>query len=177
MLPFRGVKSGAADQIVNSETVMRVLGPPFFVMVDNCDPALANKLQNLPIASLEQGMATKDIDGQEVRFLARLLIAAARADRQIEVVPIPQKDILGALDDACIAAVLRRREGGRPPWPGFEELVEQHGSAYDKALEKYGVSKDAAIFEEFALEMCSRGLVAPDIERVLDCIEFQVRAL
>jgi hypothetical protein len=177
VLPFRGVKKGAADQLVNSETVMRVLGPPFYVMVDNCEPSLAARLQLMSVEDLESGLVTKQIDGQESRFLASLLIAARHAERENNVTPIPQKDILGVLDDSCIAAVLRRRTPEARPWPGFSELVEDHPGGYAKALPAYGITKDAGLFEEFAGEMRSRGLLATDLEWVLDRIERDVRAL
>lgn len=176
VLPFRGLKKGAADQLVNS-AVMRVLGPPFYVMVDNCEPALAAKLQGLSVEDLERRLATKEIDGHESRFLASILVAAGHADRKINVTSIPQKDILGVLDDSCIAAVLRRRDLKCPPWPGFSDLIEHHGDGYGKALTAYGITKDAVIFEEFAVEMRSRGLVARELESVLDRIEVDVRAL
>lgn len=170
--PFRGATK--VERIVEAETLLRVLGPPFHVLVDNCDPTFADELQRQDADELDRRLLAKEITGDEPRFLARLLVSGRRAGQELRVHSIPQKDILGALDDECIRAVLQRRAPTAEEWPGLAEVVKRHAIHYSSQLKRYGIIKDADLFAQFATEMRVRGLSAPELAQVLNVIHAEL---
>lgn len=163
--PFRGAKK--AQRIVEAETLLRVLGPPFHVLLDHVDAETLSDIEGATLEELDRGLeARRWRDEQD--FAATLRRSALHQGRPISLHSIPQRDVLGLLhDDAIRQAVLETGWRG-PRYPGFEALVERHGDKYNNELSKYGIRKDAALFRRCAEIMRETGARAPELDLVVD---------
>jgi len=166
--PFRGV--AAPERLLDAEILFRVLGPPFHLMVDNCDSEVLTRLTEMTAEELGVALDTKSLPSTEARFVARVRRSALFQGRDIRVHAIPERDILGTLDDDCIRAVVASRGATGELWPGWAAVEKTHGPKYNRALDRYGIGKDPSFFTEVAQQMRRHDLTAPHLDAVLDVI-------
>jgi hypothetical protein len=162
--PFHGTKD--SRKIVEAETLMRVLGPPFHVLVDNCPDALISEISGMTKEELDSAIRTRRFKN-EASFLAHIRRGSLEAGRPVEIHGIPYKDILGVLDDGCIQSELTSR-GVQRAWPGFDDLVAAHGERYNAQLGRYGIDKKPELFHAIARRMREAGMRAPALDGILD---------
>lgn len=162
--------SGASThrKITEAELLLRVLGPPFHVMVDNVAPERVEQLETASVEELEA--VTRDrARPDEEKFLAHILLAGHRQSRSVRVHGLSARDILGALD-AGVVADLGGTNGAREAWPGLGGVIaiaEERGTKYDALLGHFGVSKRPDFMRRCAQEMKLRDITAPELDDVI----------
>ena len=162
--------SGASThrKITEAELLLRVLGPPFHVLVDNVAPGRVEELEAAGVEDLE--VVTRDRERpDEEKFLAHILLAGQRQCRSVRVHGISARDILGALD-ANVVAELGGTNGAREAWPGLGVVIaiaKERGAKYDSLLGHFGVSKRPDFMGKCAQEMKRRGIRAPELDDVI----------
>jgi hypothetical protein len=167
--PFRGANK--VEKIVEAETLLRVMGPPFHVLVDNCPTDALAHVLSLDLPALVAALTAKPAPFVgELAFVARIRRSALEEGRDVRVHAISQKDILGVLDQDCILEVQRELKPDGPRWPGFAALVAQSGDNYNDRLPKYGILKNPEPFRCFARAMRDRGATSPELDAILDAI-------
>lgn len=176
--PFHG--TGSHRRVLEVETLFRILGPPFHVLVDNVTEEERAFVGHLDEPGLEQLIGKPDRTkkrSDELIFLAHVRLAGLRAGPQLEIHAIPTKDILGALDDAVVRDLARERHPGRPSYPGFEAALaeaEERNEKYVLTLRRFGIEKNAEFFREAARRMNRDGCKSRDLDNVIDRITAEV---
>lgn len=154
--PFHGIKTHR--RITEADTLFRVLGPPFHVLVDNVPATRLDELKLANDATLDQ-QARKGVSDEE-KFAAAVLLQARHHTHEVHVHSIECKDILALLDDESVGAVAQEWRPGVAPWPGFDVIIDRAGASkqnYNKLLQKFGVEKDPDFFSAVATLMRDQG--------------------
>ena len=169
--------SGASThrKITEAELLLRVLGPPFHVLVDNVPPARVDELEATGVEGLE-GVTVDRACPDEEKFLAHILLAGRRQSRAVRVHGLSARDILGALD-LDVVAELGGANGGRQAWPGLAVVMasaEERGQKYNSLLGDFGVSKRPDFMTKCAHEMKRRGIRAPELDDVIHRVRMSI---
>jgi energy-coupling factor transporter ATP-binding protein EcfA2 len=172
--PFHGVRTHR--HMTEAETLLRVLGPPFHVLVDNMSDD--ERVSVLALTEPELKHMAKKAPSDEARFVAAIRLASLREGRDVLVHAIPTRDILGLLDDEVVAEVAREWVSNCRPYPGFAKVLEEareRDARYDDVLrDLYSVPKQPEFFSEVAIRMRDRGSRSIALEAVLDEIWLHV---
>jgi hypothetical protein len=162
--------------MTEAETLLRVLGPPFHVLVDNMSDD--ERVSVLALTEPELKHMAKKAPSDEARFVAAIRLASLREGRDVLVHAIPTRDILGLLDDEVVAEVAREWVSNCRPYPGFAKVLEEareRDERYDDVLcNLYSVPKQPEFFSEVAIRMRDRGSRSIALEAVLDEIWLHV---
>lgn len=171
--PLRGAKN--VERLLEAETLLRFMGPPFHVLVDNVDVGRLEAVRGMSADELASLLSDKRAAREagyidELLWLARLRLTALHEMREVGIHAISAKDILGLLDDDCVREVIRERGHRGRTYEGFAALIEEHGDSYSRHLEEYGITKSGTFFADVARLMRSRGLNSPELDGVVDAI-------
>lgn len=87
VLPFKGV--GSHRRVLEAETLLRVLGPPFLILVDDLSPDELEELEELEGLDADALQARARDKRSEVAFVANVRLAAVWERREVVILAIP----------------------------------------------------------------------------------------
>jgi putative AbiEii toxin of type IV toxin-antitoxin system/OLD-like protein len=170
VLPFHGV--GSHRRILEAETLLRVLGPPFYLLVDNMTHAEQQRIESAHADELKAVVESQDCS-DELRFAARIRLGGLREGRDVIILGISPRDILGTLADEAVRDVLCSLRPNKPTYPGFTAVLDEAAASdthYDKVLRRYGVEKEVDLFAAFASAVVAGGHATSELDAVLDAL-------
>ena len=171
--PLRGARN--LERLLEAEMLLRVLGPPFHVLVDNVSEHRRQLLEQMSLERLVEVLENKTLRQEqgftgELLWLAKLRRSALEQGRHVHIHTIPSRDILGILDDECVRDTIDARGFNGPTYPGFSEIATRYGESYNRELPQFGISKDPSFFRDVALTMRDRGISATELDGLIDAV-------